>query len=582
MPRSPTSPLPDAAPRPTLVAGVLLVLAGFAAYANSLGTPFVFDVVPSLSGHPSIHHLATAFRLPGGGLAVAGRPVLTLSFVLNHGIGGTQVWSYHLLNLLIHLGAGLVLFGLVRRTLEVAGGGAPAGRRPDDASPRAIGLAVALLWVVHPLQTEAVTCVAQRAESLAGLFYLLTLYCFLRGASPDPGKDTGKSVRWFSLAAAFCLLGMGTDDVMVSAPIMVLLYDRTYLAGGFREAWRRRRNWHLALAATWVPLAALMIEASARSRIPGSGAGVLQYVSTQFEAVTHYLVLVVWPHPLVIDYGARWVTSIPDVVPYAAVTAVAAALTAMALWQRPRLGYLGAWFFAILAPTSLVPQARQTIAEHRMYLALAPALVLLVLGLHALVGRRGRNALVALAAGLAVLTVQRNHDYRSRLALWTQTVLHRPDNPAPRVALGHALFAHNQPAKALAQFEAAVRLDPTNVDAYYGAGNALVRLGRLQDAIGHFQASVQLRPDAAMAHRLLAGALMRAGQTAEAVEEYGSVVWLLPQSPAARFELGAALRKTGRIPEAVRQFQAALRLQPDFAPARRALAELSGPGAGGR
>ncbi len=584
----PSHPRPASGSWTVAIFALVLAAAGFAVYANSLRGPFVFDDLRSIPENPSIHHLVTAFSPPGGGVTVTGRPVLNFSFALNYALSGTRVWSYHLFNLLIHLAAGLVLFGIVRRTLENCGwdgteAATDSGARRRESSV-AIAFAAGLLWIVHPLQTESVTYVAQRAESLMGLFYLLTLYCFIRGSRETAGPRTAdhttagpkglplrgqrprSRVIWYAGSILACLLGMGTKEVMVSAPVMVFLYDRTFLAGSFGQAWRRRRGWHLALAATWVTLFWLVFHAADRGGTAGFGIGIgfWQYAATQFEAISRYLWLVVWPHPLIIDYGARWVTSVPDVAPYAAVVAVVVTLSAMAWWRHPRLGYLGAWFFAILAPTSLVPGARQTIAEHRMYLALAPALVLLVLALHALVGRRGRIVFLAAAAGLGALTLQRNRTYRHALALWTQTVASRPGNPAPHINLGNALLAHRQPGKALIQFETALRLDPQNADAYYDAGNALLQLGRLDEAIGHFQASLQLHQGSLDARNNLADALLQAGRPAEAVKQYESVLRAQPRVAEAHYNLGNALLKAGRTSAAAREFEAALRLRPDY------------------
>ena len=149
------------------------------------------------------------------------------------------------MNLAIHLLAALALFGIVRRTLEL-----PAvARRFGERGATPVAFCIALLWVVHPLLTEAVTYLSQRAESLMGLFFLLTLYCFLRAAvSQRPGA-------WRVGAVAACALGMGCKQVMAAAPLVALLYDRCFLAGSFREALRRRRGLYLALAATWLLLA---------------------------------------------------------------------------------------------------------------------------------------------------------------------------------------------------------------------------------------------------------------------------------------------------------------------------------------
>ena len=185
-------------------------------------------------------------------------------------------------NLAIHYLAGLALFGIVRRTLA---------RRKDPAAAL-IAFSAALVWALHPLQTESVTYIIQRAESLMGLFYLVTLYCFIRGAEAD-----GRQRPWFALCVAACLLGMATKEVMVSAPLIVLLYDRTFVAGSFREAWRRRWGLHAALAATWLPLAGLVAGAGwDRSGTSGFNSDVTPwaYWLTQFEAVTRYLWLSVW------------------------------------------------------------------------------------------------------------------------------------------------------------------------------------------------------------------------------------------------------------------------------------------------
>jgi tetratricopeptide (TPR) repeat protein len=588
----PSSP-PSPAGRPVFVADGLLVLAGLAVYANSFSGPFVFDDTYSIPLNGTIRRLATALAPPGNGTTVSGRPLLNFSFALNYAISGLNVWSYHALNLLIHVLAGLTLFGIVRRTLALpivanhcrsllAGDPlrATSGAKPAEGESRASSLlqsqalplafAVALLWTLHPLQTESVTYIVQRSESLMGLFYWLTLYCFIRGAT------SARAGAWIALSLLACLAGMATKEVMVSAPVMVLLYDRTFLAGSFREAWRRRGRWYLGLAATWLLLGWLVVGAANRGGTAGFGVGVgfWQYAATQFEAVACYLWLALWPHPLIVDYGARWVSSISDVVPYAMVVAMVVAGTAVALWRRPALGFCGAWFLAILAPTSLVPGIRQTIVEHRMYLALAPVIVLLVLGLNALLRRRVWVLLLVIAVGWGSITVQRNCDYRSDLVLWRDTVARHPGNSGPHLSLGDALFERGQPAAALAQFEEALRLSPGDADAYYNAANALVRLGRMDEAIGHYQAALQLRPDYFDAHTNLGETFLRTGRFPEAVKQYEAAVLLEPELPEAYYNLGNALDRAGRLPAAIRELEWAVRLRPDYSEAHNNLGNL--------
>ncbi len=583
-------PAPLASSRMTFMACVGIVLAAMTVYANSFAGPFIFDDLLSIPQNPTLRNVFAALAPPGGGVTVTGRPILNLSFALNYALSGYHVWSYHALNLLIHALAGVALFGIIRRTLTGFGargenqttssGFVSAG----DATP--LAFAAALLWTVHPLQTESVTYIVQRAESLMGLFYLLTLYCFIRGAesgllaragvavsaapapsapSPRPGgRIHGRSGTWFALAFVSCLLGMGTKEVMVSAPLIVLLYDRTFIAGSFREAWRRRRRVHFALAATWIPLLALVLLAADRGGSAGFGVGVSfwSYAATQFQAVSHYLWLSVWPHPLIVDYGVKWVSSAWDVMPYAAFVTALVAATAVALVRRPALGFLGVCFFAILAPTSLVPIVRQTLAEHRMYLALAPVIVLITLALYAWLGRRVWMAAAAVAVGLGGLSIERNTDYRSSAAIWHDTVVKRPGNAYAHNNYGNILAQSGQPENALIQYEDAIRLDPSYAEPQYNAGNALMQFGRLPEAIAHYEQALRLNPAMPDAQTALGNAFADSGRGAEAIAHYTQALRLDPNFVDAHDQLGIALAKAGQPTEAITQFQQALHINP--------------------
>ena len=272
------------------IAAAVIAAATLAAYSNSLSGPFVLDDAPSIVGNPTIRSLGTALSPPTGGLTVSGRPILNLSLAIDDAFFGTRPRGYHLTNLAIHLAAALVLFGLVKRI---------AARTPLPAEALAFSGSRSL-WALHPLQTAAVMYVIQRAESLMGLFYLLTLYCYARSA-----EGTSRAKAWAVASVVACALGMGTKEVMVSAPVVAFLFDATFLAGSFRESWQKRRALLGALAATWIPLCCLV--ASTHGRGGTSGFGVMlspeRYWWSQARAVFHYLRLVVWPRPLVFDYG---------------------------------------------------------------------------------------------------------------------------------------------------------------------------------------------------------------------------------------------------------------------------------------
>jgi len=216
---------------------LLLIGAGVAAYHNSFGGLFFLDDKLRILNNPEIRQLWPPWTV----MAHSSRPLVQLSLAINYALGALDVWGYHAFNLGVHLLAGLTLFGVVRRMLESSRLRPRYGR----AAPWLAG-SVAVVWTVHPLQTESVTYIIQRAESLMGLFLLLTLYCGIRGAcSPHPRV-------WYLAAIVACGLGMGCKEVMVAAPLVMLLYDRVFLAGSFTEILRRRWMFCIGLAATWL------------------------------------------------------------------------------------------------------------------------------------------------------------------------------------------------------------------------------------------------------------------------------------------------------------------------------------------
>ena len=572
MPR-PASSAPVFSGRNTLVAAAVLGLAGLAVYANSLDVPFFFDDITAIVENPTIRHvgaLGDVLLPPAGGSGVSGRPLINLSFALNYAIGGTAVRGYHVANLLIHVLAGLTLFGLVRRVLT---GWEPAGREPMPAAP-ATGwaLAVATLWLVHPLQTESVTSVMQRTESLFSLFYLLCLYAAVRGmASPRPG-------RWYAVAVGAALAGMATKEAMVTAPVLVFLLDRTFIAGSWAEAWRRRKSLYAGLAATWVLLGFLVLgSGGTRGTAAGFGLGVTpwSYALTQCEAITTYLWLAVWPQNLVVDYGTDIIEHATQVIPQGLAVLALVGGTAWALGRRPVIGFLGAWFLIILAPSSsVVPLVSQPIAEHRMYLPLAAIMVAVVATLHAWLGRRALFVCLALALGLGVRSVVRNGDYRSEVSIHSATVARRPANVRALNNLGNALARAGRPAEGLAALQTALRLHPENAATHSNLGNVLDLMGRGPEAETEMREALRLEPDRIKVRYNLGNVLLRGGKATEAVEQYREAVRLEPTDAEIRHNYGIALALSGRTAEGIRELQEVLRQHPDYQRSRAALQQL--------
>jgi hypothetical protein len=524
---------------------LVIVVAGFWAYHNSFQGPFIFDDLISIRENPYVRHLwpiSEAISAPRG-CPVDGRPVVCLTFAINYALGGLNVWGYHAFNLVVHILNALLLFGIVRRTAE-----SPGLRVRVGGQAPWFGLVVALVWLVHPLQTESVNYLVERTELLMGMFLLLTLYCVIRGS------QSTNSNLWYCTAIAACALGMGSKEVMVVAPLIVVLYDRMFLTSSFRELWRQRGGTYAGLAATWLFLARLVAMTPRETtgfKLPSLNSW--DYLKTEANVIVHYLRLCFWPHPLVIDYYDWPITRLQsDILGYGSVVVALIIVTLWALRRRAWLGFLGAWFFLILVPTSsILPSAGEVAAERRMYLPLAAVVTLVVAAVHRVlreivpnrrVGMLTRQNLgwalvIGILLTLGRATVRRNEDYRSAVSIWSDAVNKRPNNPRAHLHLGDGLMAEGNLEGAVGQYAEALRLLPNYGTVHIAMGVALGRLGRIHEAIDQFSQAIAM------------------GQ--EPVTAY--------------FNRGVALARRGRLEEAIRDFEAALQLDPSSELANAAL-----------
>ena len=574
-------------PSPRLGSTVLLaiVLAGAAGWAYSTSFPgvFVLDDKFGIVDNPNIKALWPLTRAMWAPpeLPVSGRPVASLTLAINYALapadvrdvmtqGGPgappdmaerflrNVWGYHFFNLTLHVLAALALFGVVRRTLL-----SDRLRPRFGADASALAFIVSLVWLVHPLLTDAVTYVVQRTELLMGLFYLLTLYCAIRA-----GERTMHVTRrkwWMGAAIVACALGMGSKQTMVSAPLIIWLWDWLFgpdIQEGALTSQERSVRWRLyaGLAATWAILAALV----AAERWPHSigfnreGWNPWTYLLTQTRVIVHYLRLSLVPSPLTLDYdGWPMARSVLEVAPYAAFLTLLLGATVFAIFRRQPWGFLGGWFFATLAPSSSVlPLATEVAAERRMYLPLAALVVVAVLGVY-LLGQRVLVALIAdarsrrvvarvtaaalvatVVATLGMTTYARNRDFWSDERIWQDTVEKRPTNSRARVSYGVDLYAARRLPEAERELREAVRLKETSAPAHANLGSVLCSLGQLDEGISHLERALALDPDYTAAHGNLGEAYAARGQRALAAQQFALAVAAAPDNPFLLDRLG--------------------------------------------
>jgi protein O-mannosyl-transferase len=581
-----------------------VVCMGVAAYWNSIGNPLMLDDRVSIAENAAIRDWTDVGRVwaPGRESPVAGRPVVALTLALNYAVAGVDPATFRVTNLAIHLMCALVLMALVRRTLAVS-----TAFSADDADATDVAWAVALVWAVHPLNSEVVNYLTQRTESMMALFLFVTLYASVRAHRSTVPR------RWQAAAVATCLVGMACKESMVVAPVLVVLCDAWLVYPSPGTAMRARAGFYAALAATWGGLAALNWQGP-RSLSAGFGTAVgpSQYLLNQFPIVVDYVRLSLWPRGLVAMYGEPVALTPGDVWLSCVAVLVLATATLAALWRRSWLGVAGAWFFIALAPaSSIVPIATEVGAERRMYVPLvAIVCVAIWVGGRALrtltsSGTARHLALGAVTLLLLSATVVRNAEYANPRVL-AQTVLDRRPSaygrhmlaealiaegrveeaipllrqathgsPRAHYALGVVYFNQQQHRAAFTELDAFVKREPLLrevVTARVIMGRALALDGRWSDAIDQFREALRIQPSHAEAPALLAQALFAAEDYDGAIKVYTTHLDRVPKDLEARVNLGKALLAANRTDDGLGVLRRGVELDPSHGASRVALA----------
>ena len=407
------------------------------AFLNSFGGAFVFDDVHEIERNPSMERLFPPWEAMFVGNKLPARPLPYLTFAIDQAIWGKTPFGYHVTNLLVHVIAALALFDLVRLTLLCP---RLRGRWGDRAVP--LAMVITMLWAVHPLQTQAVTYIYQRIESMTGMLCLVSLAAFARAATATtepPG--TQRPVRWLIASVAAAAAAMASKESAVVLPVLILAYDWFFVtpaaeAEGFATWCRRLRGrwaYYLAIACTWGILGLVMATQRAQyQEFKEPTHSPIAYALTQPGVILRYLRLAVLPIGQQFDYsGWPLAASLQEVWPAALAVAALVLATVVGTVRRRAWAWLGVAFFLLLAPTSSIMPIEAVANEHRMYVALAAVVAAIVMTATALggwvaarrptVATEGRSP--AIIAGIAIIllviaTQSRNQLFTSPSKVW--------------------------------------------------------------------------------------------------------------------------------------------------------------------
>ncbi|MBI5845383.1 MAG: tetratricopeptide repeat protein [Deltaproteobacteria bacterium] len=553
---SPAPVAPGASSNIPIWAAILVAVVGLV-YSNTLHAPFLHDDFANIVENQGIRNIFPIFGASDG-TGFVNRPTIRLSFAINHALGGDSVTGYHILSILIHAASALALFALVLLTLSRS----PSlkGRFGGHETP--IAFFTALLWAVHPIHTQAVTYLSQRCESMAGLFFIATLY----GAAL---ASFGKRPLWGWLVAipAF-FLGLGSKEILVTAPVVVAAWQFLFAPRPLKDTLRRSAPIYAAF------LAGILIFAYFQAVAKPTGNSLFydfdlnrwNYFRTEPEVLIHYLKLAFWPNPLVFDYWWPIERGL-GFIPYALVLAAGFLATAFGLYKRHPASFAGVAFFTILAPSSSIIALTTPAVEYRMYLPLAAIVATVAVAAASFVLKRGRKAAIGLfaAASIAALALActafvRNLDYKDWYTIWMDTAEKRPDNPRAQENLGVIISDQGDLLGGMARYKKAIAIDSRYTTAYYNVGKSLAMQNRHREAVEYYIKATRLAPGFWRIWLSLGISQCLSGSWDDGVKSFETALRLDPGNPQIMQNLQKARRgpngqNTGEEPSSVETSQ---------------------------
>jgi tetratricopeptide (TPR) repeat protein len=575
----------------SLVAFFLITITALLIYSNTLHSPFIFDDVWYILDNPKIRNLGNFLDMSGT------RYIAFLTFALNYKLGGYNTFGYHLINVTIHIINGFLVYWLVVLTFKTPLMGRTTG---NSQLKYFIALSSALIFISHPIHTQAVTYITQRFTSLSTLFYLLSLTLYIKARLTEAAAS--QKVKWlFYFASLLCaVLAMKTKEISFTLPLIIALYEFTFFNNKIPRIKRFCYLFPFLLALSIIPLTYFAPELGLGER--GADAAekirrfnILQlktlswhdYLITQFRVIITYLRLLVLPMNQNADYDYPTFHSIfkPQILLSFLFLLFFFAVTVY-LFVRSRrtnndctllISFGILWFFITLSVESSIIPIWDVIFEHRLYL---PSIGMVIAfssavfyGFYHAKRRLGFKIslpvatcvlLLVIAVPLSCATYKRNWVWKDAEAFWGDVVRKSPWNPRAHNNLGLAYVDQGRIYEALEEYEKALSFNPDYAEAHNNLGSLYGKRGFFNLAVRELTAALRIRPGYAEAHNNIGNVYYKQGRIDEAIEEYKEALRHKPDLAKAHNNLGLAYTVKGRIDEAIDEYRTALRLKSDY------------------
>lgn len=541
---------------------ILISLAIFA-YSNSFQGAFIFDDFPSIVNNPGLRNITPLndfiFNQPKD-TSVSGRLLPTLSFAVNYHISGLNVFSYHLFNILFHILCGITIYFVILEIFRLR----MLSSAVKKDSARLIAFCTASLWLVHPINSEAVCYLTQRTEIMMSLAYLGTIYFTVKSI------NTNYSRKWMLAGAVFSVLGAGCKESIMTAPFVCTLLIL------ISEKWNVRKllkKYYILLTGfliNWIFIALIMLNAPRGESVGfGTGSTAFLYAVNQIHMISTYLKLIVFPFPLNIDYGLpRSYTIVETIFPL--IFLLLCLVGIVFLWKKNIMaGFAALCFFIIISPTSsFVPISTEVGSERRVYLASAFLLILIVTGVFKAIEHFKLDKRIAFATYLIILigftsaTICRTLEYKDPLFLWLGSLQIQSDNPRALNTVGLLYSQRGELNKAEKYLLNALKHDSGNREILINLGGLELRRNNYSKAAEYCKLALAGNPEDIILNMNLAG-IYAIQLNPKAIDYYKKVLKIEPDNYQAAFSLAVFYERTKDNKNAEKYFFEAVRLSDE-------------------
>jgi tetratricopeptide (TPR) repeat protein len=548
----------------------------FAIYSNTFDSPFVLDDLRKIEENPGIrvNQLSPTEIVKAGFKSSKARPIAFMTLALNHSMHQYDVFGYHLFNISIHLLTGFFLFLFLKTTLRIPV--IQARNKPTDL----ICFFAALIWLVHPLQSQSVNYIVQRTNSMAAMFFILSFLFYAHGRLTDQDKN-----KWFWLIASAIawIISLACKQISAILPFMVFLYEWFFFQDLSKNWIKKYLKYLLGITVIFALLLLVYTDFSPFEKIKkiydyaNNEFTIAERLLTQSRIIIYYISLIIFPHPsrLNLDYDYALSHSLIDPITTLLAFGAICGLIALAVYfaKKERLiSFCVLWFFGThLIESSILPLA--LIFEHRNYLpTMMVSLIPVVLAYRYIkLDWIKIGLLSALVIGLSVWTYQRNRTWEDKITLWSDVVKKSPGKARPHFNLGAAFSEQKRDEEAIPLYQRALEINPNLAQPHINIGQALERQNKFEEAAEHYRAALKIKPDLPEAHNNIGAILAKQGRTEEAIQFYQEALKIRPHYALAHFNLAHTLVKKGQIEEGIRHYYQAIRFKPEYAEAHNNL-----------